>query len=208
MENLSTSKWKEFTDYTVNKIETCRVDWDPYWHVVIEDTLHPELFALVENEWPDYDVVEHRTNVEGFNQNRRYTMAEREDLPFWYGYYNNIINHPAIVDAVYKLEDIERPDSHYCTSSLWEDYRGYGVNNHYDAHTINVAMQTYVYCDGGERWGTSLNDEDGNELKRFPFKPNLSWIMRVDASSWHSCDPIECDLRRSIMARYMTKERN
>jgi len=31
--------------------------------------------------------------------------------------------------------------------------------------------------------------------------------MRVDADSWHSCDPVDCDVRRSIMARFMTKQR-
>jgi hypothetical protein len=31
--------------------------------------------------------------------------------------------------------------------------------------------------------------------------------MRVDATSWHSCDEIECDLRRSIMVRFMCKDR-
>jgi len=44
-----------------------------------------------------------------------------------------------------------------------------------------------------------------NMLKKIPNIPNLSWVMRVDSYSWHSCEPIECDLRQNIMARYMYK---
>ena len=31
--------------------------------------------------------------------------------------------------------------------------------------------------------------------------------MRVDSHSWHSCDPVDCNVRRSVMARFMTKDR-
>jgi len=207
MNNLSTYNWKRFREYTVDRIRNSTVDWEPYWHVVIENTLHPELFALVEQQWPDFKSIDYNKNPDGFNQNRKYTPLEtRRDLPFWQDYYKNIIDHPDIIDAVYSLESLENNCSG-TTSSLWEDYRGYGVKNHYDGYTISVAWQSYVYCDGGERWGTSINDEHGNEIKRFPFRPNLSWLMRVDANSWHSCDEIECDLRRSIMVRFMCKDR-
>ena len=52
-----------------------------------------------------------------------------------------------------------------------------------------------------------MNNSEGKQLKRFPFKQNSGWLMRVDADSWHSCDPVDCDVRRSIMARFMTKQR-
>ena len=37
---LSTSKWKEYRQYTVDKIKNSTVTWEPYWHVLIGDTLH------------------------------------------------------------------------------------------------------------------------------------------------------------------------
>ena len=67
---------------------------------------------------------------------------------------------------------------------------------------------TLHLLDGGEHWGTSLNNEAGEEQKRIPFVPNSGWIMNVDCYSWHSADTIECDMRRSVMVRFMTKVRN
>lgn len=205
--NMSTSKWNEFRDYTIDRIETATVDWEPYWHVVIENTLHPELFEAVEIDWPDYDSVAYNRNVPDHNQNRKiYNPNTSEGIVFWKEYYDNIIDHKDIIEAVYNLEDLTN-DCTWTSSNIWEDYKGYSVSNHYDAYTISVAWQAYVYCSGGERWGTSLNDADGNCIKKFPFTPNTSWLMRVDANSWHSCDPVDCDVRRSIMARFMTKKR-
>ena len=204
---LSTSKWKEYRQYTVDKIKNSTVVWDPYWHVVINEILHPELFNYVKIEWPDFSSINTSKNPKGYNQNRNiYNPASKDGIKFWYDYYKNIIDHEDIINAVYSLEALKN-DCSYTTSSLWEDYKNYSVSNHYDAHTISVAWQKYIYCDGGEQWGTSLNDEDGNCLKRFPFTENSSWLMRVDATSWHSCDPVDCNVRRSVMARFMTKER-
>mgnify|MGYP001166778283 FL=1 len=208
MNNLSTLKWKEFRDYTVDTIRSATVDWDPYWHVLIKNTFHPDLFTLIKTEWPDFETCNYRKNVTGFNQNRKIYNPEQPDgLPFWYEYYKNIINHKDIQDAVYSLDDLV---NNCCgtTSSIWEDYRGYSVSNHYDAHTIQVAWQAYIHCSGGEGWGTSLNDVDGNCIKKFSFTPNTSWLMRVDANSWHSCDEVDCDVRQSVMVRFMTKSRN
>ena len=115
-----------------------------------------------------------------------------------------MIAHEAIIDAAYRLEGLQT-GCDYVTASVWEDYPGYSVSNHIDSYTIDVAWQTYIYCSGGESWGTSLNDCDGRQLKRIPFKPNSAWLMRVDANSWHSCDTVDCDVRRSVMVRFMTK---
>lgn len=210
MSYLSTAKWTDFQEYTVNRIRTAKVDWDPYWHVLIQDTLHPELFEMISNEWPNMydDAVVTHSNPVGYNQNRKIFHPDHVGVEgFWKEYFYTMISHDAIIDAVYSLEDLNRADCDWCSSSLWEDYAGYSVSNHYDAHTISVAWQLYVYCDGGEKWGTSLNDEQGNQLKRFPFTPNLSWLMRVDANSWHSCDEVDSKVRRSVMGRFMTKQR-
>ena len=208
MQHLSTEKWAEYRAYTANQIARATVDWEPYWHVLIQDTLHPELFALVEQEWPDFDTVDYNKNVPGHNQNRKIYQPNNPDgLAFWYAYYNNIIDHQDVRDAVYSLEDLT-DDCSWTSASVWEDYRGYSVSNHYDAYTISVAWQAYIYCSGGESWGTSLNDAEGNCIKRFPFTANTSWLMRVDADSWHSCDPVDCDVRQSVMARFMTKSRD
>ena len=209
MEHLSTEKWTEFREYTVERFDSTGVDYDPYWHVFIEDILHPELFEIVQIEWPDFKTCAWNKNVSGQNQQRKIFQPDRDDefqIQFWQEYYDNIIAHEEIINAAYRLEGLHTsPD--YVTASIWEDYKGYSVSNHIDAYTIDVAWQTYIYCSGGEGWGTSLNDVDGNQLKRFPFKPNSAWLMRVDADSWHSCDTVDCDVRRSIMARFMTKQR-
>ena len=208
MNNLSTSKWKEFRDYTVDRIRMSTVDWDPYWHVLIPDTLHPDLFQLVKEEWPDFSKITYYKNPEGFNQNRKiYDPHTSNDLTFWSDYFANIIDHKEIIDAVYNLDGLIH-NCDFTTCSIWEDYKGYSVSNHYDAYTISVAWQSYIYCDGGKKWGTSLNDETGNCIKRFPFVENTSWLMRVDANSWHSCDEVDCNVRQSVMARFMTTSRS
>lgn len=207
MSTLSTIKWQEYQDYTIDRIASTGVDYDPYWHVFIEDILHPELFELVQTEWPDFDTCASNTNIEGQSQHRKIFNPARNDehaIQFWRDYYDNIIAHEAIIDAAYRLEGLHT-ECDYVTASVWEDYPGYSVSNHIDSYTIDVAWQTYIYCSGGEGWGTSLNDCNGNQLKRIPFKPNSAWIMRVDANSWHSCDTVDCDVRRSIMVRFMTK---
>ncbi len=201
---LSTNKWSEYRNYTINRLLKSSVNYDPYWHVIVNETLHPELFHLCKINWPKVEDNLHNKNVPGHNQHRDIWNPDREELPFWREYYNNIICHSNIIDTIYNFEGIDRKNYAYSTSSLWSDYKGYSVNNHYDAYTIDVAWQTYVYCSGGEQWGTSMNDAEGNELKRFPFLPNTCWLMRVDSNSWHSCDEIDCTLRQSIMARLMT----
>ena len=205
---MSTSKWAEYRAFTCDKIRNSIVCWDPYWHVLIENTLHPELYELVVKKWPDFEKINYSNNYHMFNQNRKiYNPDNPDGIEFWKKYYDNLINHKDIVEYVYSLEDLV-DNCDYTTSSLWEDYRGYSVSNHYDGYTISVAWQLYVYCSGGKAWGTSLNDENGKLQKKFPFEPNTSWLMRVDANSWHSCDEVDCDVRRSVMARFMTKERS
>ena len=211
MEHLSTSKWKEYQDYTIQRFDATGVDYDPYWHVFIEDILHPELFELVQIEWPDFEAGRWQwafsNNAINQNQNRKIYQPNRTDgHEFWKQYYDNIIDNPNIISAAYRLEGLHTtPD--YVTASVWEDYAGYSVSNHIDHYTIDLAWQTYIYCSGGEGWGTSMNDSEGKQLKRFPFKQNSGWLMRVDANSWHSCDPVDCDVRRSVMARFMTSQR-
>lgn len=205
---MSTVSWEKYQKYTVNQIKNAKVCWEPYWHVVIEDTLHPELYSLCMANWPDMQAEMTRTNPEEFNQNRAIHIPELGGIDFWQEYYNNIMAHTDIQQAVYSLEGLEYESDRWTTSSLWEDYAGYGVNNHYDGHTIDIAWQIYMFCDGGEQWGTSITDENDTEIKRFPFRPNLSWLMRVDAFAWHRCDPIQCSLRQSIMIRYMYKSAN
>tara|TARA_B100002019_G_C21221340_1_gene574926 strand:+ start:722 stop:1354 length:633 start_codon:yes stop_codon:yes gene_type:complete len=209
METLSTSKWREYRDYTIDRFDSTGVDYDPYWHVFIEDILHPELYETVLMEWPDFETCAWAKNVPGQNQHRKIFNPDRDDehrIQFWQDYFDCMVNDEAIISAAYRLEGLHSlPD--YVTASVWEDYAGYSVSNHVDAYTIDLAWQTYIYCSGGEGWGTSLNDSNGNQLKRFPFKPNSGWLMRVDSESWHSCDTVDCDVRRSVMARFMTKQR-
>jgi len=204
---LSIETWKKYRNFTINKLKNATVDWNPYWHVVIEETLHPELLHLCSTEWPDLKTVTvgTRSQPQGFNQNRSIFIPEAGDIPFWNEYYNNIMCHVNVQKTIYAFNELKYENERWVTSSLWEDYRGYSVNNHYDGHTIDVAWQIYLSCDGGKHLGTCLNDKDGNILKEIPNIPNLSWIMRVDSYSWHSCKPIKCNNRRSIMTRFMYK---
>ena len=87
MKNLSTEKWAEYRAYTANQIANATVDWEPYWHVLVEDTLHPELFVLVEQEWPDFETISYDSNPQGYNQNRKiYNPAKPDGPVFWYEY--------------------------------------------------------------------------------------------------------------------------
>ena len=205
---MSNIYWEKYRNYTVEKIMTSSVEWEPYWHVVIENTLHEDLYEQVRLNWPNMADYQTKTNPKGFNQNRRIFIPESGQIDFWQEYYLNIMTHPDIQEAVYNLEELPDRGTDWVTSSLWEDYRGYGVKNHYDGYTIHTAWQTYIYCNGGERWGTSLNDEKGTEMVRLPFRNNLSWIMKVDAYSWHSCEEILCTLRQSIMTRFMAAKQS
>jgi hypothetical protein len=149
MENLSTSKWKEYQDYTIERFNSTSVEYDPYWHIFIEDILHPELFELVLAEWPDFEAGKCQwafsKNAPDQSPNRKIYQPNRPDgYQFWKQYYDNMIDNPNIISAAYRLEGIETtPD--YVTASIWEDYHGYSVGNHVDHHTIDLAWQTYVY---------------------------------------------------------------
>ena len=199
-----TINWQEYQNFTINQIKNAQVCWEPYWHVVLEETYHPELMQLCMDNWPDMHTDSTHKNPGGLNQNRAIYVPEHGDIVFWREFFNNIMSHPSIQNAIYGLEELEDRGNDRVTSSLWEDYPGYGVSNHVDGYTMKLGWHTYMHCDGREKWGTSLNDEHGNEIKRFPFIPNLSWLMRNDDSSWHSCDKISCNLRQSIMVRYLS----
>lgn len=206
MKNLSTSNWNLFRNYTVERIRAASVLWEPYWHVEVQDILHPELFALTQSCWPDYDntsMVTDNSLFEHLSPHRRYTYTNRHDLNGWVDFYNNIQNHPDIVDAVWSFEQLHLPNCISVDSSLWEDYRGYEFENHVDKSDIGIAWHIYVYCSGeGQNYGTSLNLPDGTKVKTFPFKPNFCYFNRVDAMAWHSIDPVDADLRRSVMTRF------
>lgn len=206
---MSTYNWKKYRDHTVAKIQQATVDYDPYWHVIVNDVLHPELYQLCLEKWPRLEEnLQKEKNYLGMNQNRDIWNLEQDGMPFWREYFSNLIDHKEIIDAVYSYEGLDKNRCSWRNSSLWSDYKGYSVSNHYDDYTIDVAWQIYMYCDGGEKWGTSMNDEHGNELKRFPFAHNSSWLMRVDAGSWHSCREVDCNERKSIMCRFMTHSRS
>jgi len=206
MEHLSTEKWAEYRAYTCEKILGATVLWEPYWHVEIPDILHPKLFEMCVNNWPDLENTESVTwngLFKGLNENRRYVKTNRHDLNGWVDFYNNIQNHPEIVSAIWKIPELGIPNCFNVDSSLWEDYRGYEFENHIDASTIGVAWHIYVYAsDDGDGFGTSLNLENGTTVKTFPFRPNFSYFNRVDAAAWHSIKPVDTDVRRSIMTRF------
>lgn len=206
MKNLSTSKWTEYRKYTVGRILNASVLWEPYWHVEIEDVLHPELFEMCAKCWPDYDsipAVTYNKYNPSLSPHRRYTNPNRHDLDGWIDFYSNIQNHPDIVDAVWKLPELYLPKCFNVDSSLWEDYRGYEFENHVDKSDIGVAWHIYVYSNNDNNGlGTSLNLEDGTVVKTFSFQPNFCYFNRVDKDAWHSIKPVDADIRRSIMTRF------
>ena len=189
-----TINWQKYQDFTINQIKNAQVCWDPFWHVVVEDTLHPDLLHLCNTHWPTDNWL---SNTPGFNVNRRIYNLQSE---FWREYSKNIMSHTNIQQAVYSLEDLSYSRNRAIMGSLYEDTTGYAVGNHVDASQINIAWQLYLSGDTG----TNLNDENGTCLKQIPFSNNTSWIIRNDAYSWHSCDVVDCNLRQSVMVRYLT----
>jgi len=190
MEHLSTSKWNLFREYTVDRIRNATVTWDPYWHVVVEDVLHPELFTYVRIVWPE----------QGWSPNNRGLNPNRKIHSCWSKYVENIMAHTDIQRAVYNLQGLEYTHDRKVMSGLYEDTVGYAVGNHVDGHVIDIAWQLYVTG----ATGTNLNDSAGNLIKTVPFKPNSGWIMRNDSGSFHSCDTVQVKSRRSIMLRYLS----
>ena len=188
-----TINWQKYQDFTINQIKNAQVCWDPFWHVVVEDTLHPDLLHLCNTHWPTDNWL---SNTPGFNVNRRIYNLQSE---FWREYSKNIMSHTNIQQAVYSLEDLSYSRNRAIMDSLYEDTAGYAVGNHVDASQINIAWQLYLSGDTG----TNLNDENGTCLKQIPFSNNTSWIIRNDAYSWHSCDVVDVVSRRSIMLRYI-----
>ena len=190
MEHLSTSKWNLFREYTVDRIRNATVTWEPYWHVVVEDVLHPELFTYVCIVWPE----------QGWSPNNRGLNPNRKVHSCWSKYVENIMAHTDIQRAVYNLQDLEYTHDRKVMSGLYEDTVSYAVGNHVDGHVIDIAWQLYVTG----ATGTNLNDSAGNLIKTVPFKPNSGWIMRNDSGSFHSCDTVQVESRRSIMLRYLS----
>tara|TARA_R100000008_G_C3576145_1_gene165411 strand:- start:489 stop:1052 length:564 start_codon:yes stop_codon:yes gene_type:complete len=186
--------WQKYRNFTVNKLKKAKVCWEPYWHVVVEDILHHDLLHLCNMHWPTDNWL---SNTAGLNINRRIYNLQSQ---FWQEYSKNIMSHTDIQQAVYSLEDLNYTRNRVTMGSLYEDTSGYAVGNHVDASQINIAWQLYISGDTG----TNLNDENGTCLKRIPFINNTSWIIRNDSGSWHSCDEITCNLRRTIMVRYMS----
>tara|TARA_R110001592_G_scaffold43527_1_gene140946 strand:- start:556 stop:1128 length:573 start_codon:yes stop_codon:yes gene_type:complete len=190
MEHLSTSKWNIFRNYTADRIANAIVQWEPYWHVYVENVLHPELFTYVRIVWPE----------SGWNPNTKGLNPNRKTRAVWDKYKFNMMEHTDMQRAVYGLDGLDYTHDRKIMASLYEDTTGYAVGNHVDGHVIDIAWQLYVTG----KTGTNLNDSEGNLIKVLPFKNNSCWIMRNDSGSFHSCDTVEVESRRSIMLRYLT----
>ena len=80
---MSNINWEKYRNYTVEKIMTSSVEWEPYWHVVIENTLHEDLYEQVRLNWPNMADYQTKTNPKGFNQNRRIFIPESGQIDFW-----------------------------------------------------------------------------------------------------------------------------
>ena len=130
-----TINWQKYQDFTINQIKNAQVCWDPFWHVVVEDTLHPDLLHLCNTHWPTDNWL---SNTPGFNVNRRIYNLQSE---FWREYSKNIMSHTDIQQAVYSLEDLSYSRNRAIMGSLYEDTTGYAVGNHVDARQINIAWQ-------------------------------------------------------------------
>ena len=190
---MSTISWKKYREHTINRIAD--ICWDPYWHAVINDTLHPDLLHLCNYHWPK---GEWSPNSKGLNPNRRVYKLQ-SGSGFWQDYYANIMEHKDIQQAIYKLQGLTYTNNRKVMDHLYEDTTGYAVGNHVDSEVIDIAWQLYIAGDTG----TNLNNELGECIKNIPFQSNTSWIIRNDAYSWHSCEEVKCDLRKSIMVRYL-----
>lgn len=200
---MSTYNWQIFTQYTAENIKNSQVIWEPYWHVLVEDYLHPELLQLCNKNWLDMDVYANQDQPKSYNQHRRSYNPGVMDHKFWGLFYENFVQSTEIEDAIYSLEDLSKPNLAPMSCSLWEDTEGYSVSNHVDGTTIHVAWQCYLTDNSLlEPYGTSLTDIGGKIHKQIPYKQNLCWIMRNDAHSWHKCIKVEVPVvRLSLMFR-------
>lgn len=192
---MSTVSWEKYQKYTVNQIKNAEVCWEPYWHVVVENTLHPELYEQCIANWPEENWLK---NTPKLSQCRTVYKLQ-SGTEFWQDYYRYIMDHTDIQQAVYALLDVPYRKRE-TMDHLYMDGEGYAVGNHVDSVAIDVAWQLYIYG----TTGTNLNDSAGNLIKTVPFKPNSGWIMRNDSGSFHSCDTVQVKSRRSIMLRYLS----
>ena len=200
---MSTRNWHFYTNYTTKNIRNSTVLWEPYWHVLVEDFLHPDLLQLCNNQWPNMDIYANQNQPNTYNQHRKSYNPGVCDHKFWSEFYNNFVQSEDITNAIYSLEDLDKPKLAPNSCSLWEDTKGYSVSNHVDGTSIHVAWQCYLTNKLSlEPYGTSLTDVGGKIHKQIPYKQNLCWIMRNDAYSYHKCttvhDPV---VRLSLMFR-------
>jgi hypothetical protein len=191
---LSTVSWEKYQKYTVNQIKNAEVCWEPYWHVVVENTLHPELYEQCMANWPEENWLK---NTPKLSQCRTVYKLQ-SGTEFWQDYYRYIMDHTDIQQAVYALLDVPYRKRE-TMDHLYMDGEGYAVGNHVDSVAIDVAWQLYIYG----TTGTNLNTPEGKFKKSIDFGINRSWIIRNDAYSWHSCDTVASKKRLSIMTRYL-----
>ena len=189
-----TINWQEYQNFTINQIKNAQVCWEPYWHVVIDDTLHPELYEQCMGNWPEENWLKNTPKL----SQHRVVYQLHSSTEFWQDYYRYIMDHEDIQQAVYTLLDVPYR-KRKTMDHLYMDEHGYAVGNHVDSVAIAVAWQLYIY--GGT--GTNLNTPQGEFKKSIDFRINRSWIIRNDAYSWHSCDTVASKKRLSIMTRYL-----
>ena len=99
---MSTISWEKYQKYTLDQIKNAEVCWEPYWHVVIENTLHPELYELCMGNWPQENWLK---NTPKLSQHRTVYQLQ-SGTEFWQDYYQYIMDYEDIQQAVYTLLNV------------------------------------------------------------------------------------------------------
>lgn len=188
-------------EYMVLKIKSGKVCHDPFWHIEINDFLHPDILQLCNINFPEQNYT---LNPVHYNQNRKsFKLTD-----FW-STLEEFLNNDEFKQEIVNHGMIDIPTK--SSLAIWEDTLGYTVQNHLDNPIIHATVHVYLGNDSRlEKYGTQLmepKDQGSKILKQFLYKENFAWITMNTNTTWHGMltkvdEPVK---RRTIMFRYIKK---
>lgn len=193
--------WKKYLDYTIKLVEETPVCMEPYAHIALEQTFHPDLFEQMVAHWPHGHSF-WVNNTQNFNVNRR-QMPIPHNLEIWDELYHTILCDNNLIQLCYDKFQLVN-DYLFTSATLWEDTAGYEVGAHVDQYKIAIAWQTYITMDKNATGTELYHNNQGSLAKSLPGIPNSGWLMLNDAYSWHGLPKQDISTpRRSLMNRLM-----
>lgn len=187
---MSTINWQKSRDYFQKNLKLSTIKFNPYWHLEFVKTLDTDLLHNISVNWPVKWSPDTRSPY------RKVYMVSEHSTKFWREFKHEFVNKIIFDRDMPKFNNIE--------IDVWEDSKGYAIGNHVDTYPVQMTWQ--IYIEGS--CGTAFTNNNGVVLKTIPFAPNRGYITKVDDNSWHKLDKIDCNIRKSIMCRFMTTERS